>query len=1119
MSAQSRQSTLFAGETWQVLYQAFTQINFNASDPASINAAMRYYIQTNYPEDFNDWIESSEFVAIVDLLAWLAGNLAFKTDLSVRENFIEVAGAKESILRLARFLSYNPSRNQPATGILKLIEVTTNDDVLDSFGNNLANKTVLWNDPDNANWYDSFTALLNNAFIATNPFGIPLKTGNVGGVTTQLYRLNGLVATAKLNFAATVSGQTMPFEICNADFTDGGDLFERPPTSGSALHMYNLSDGNGNASPRTGFFLLFKQGSTQTSTTVISAPIENQIIDINSDGINQNDVWVQTVDDYANTLTTWTKVPAILNSNITYNNIPVSQRNIFSVITRDNDQVSIRFSDGLFGNAPTGNLQVTYRVSNGLLYQIKPLDIDRVQIPFTYFNSNGISKTIYLTFSLMETINNAAPTETIEQIRQRAPMVYATQNRMVSGEDYNTFPLSANLASKIKAVNRVYSGHSRYIDINDPTGTYRDLTIIGEDGTLFAEEFNSYVEIPSSLNRAAGDIVNYNIEPLLRNPEVVNIVQEILLRSQRDGGFTVPQGMIWTQASDTPNSLSGTLSLDFSLIQVGCMLQMVERNSLPFWVGVAGISGSISSKPSDNSSGNVTLSLAVASGALIVGILPRYNSTLPQIAIDTAVSNLNLKLGFTVWYDYLANSGAGQLVIGPAPHQTSTIPMTLVDSANQVVVNATTSKFLLMGIEYVPSLFRITLRGTRYVFESAQAVEWYDDGRRAIDQQTGNAGTDLVKILRVNEDRNNINGIALKRDFNTAIQRLYVYPDGTAEPRRIIVQNADVNLDGFPDDPDFLFKVAPLDRRAHYLFWVTNGNDPFAIPCNTVWVFETEYARMIITETNVPNGTEAFQIVGVNSVDDNSFWTFTNGDWQRDFSLTYSYGRGRGSNVAARWMDSYGQPTYPFGDQIMFNWKHYAPSDHRIDPAPTNLHDVFVLTYEYDNAVRQWIRNGGDVTTIPLPPSELSLRLAFGSLENFRMFSDGIIWRPVRYKFLFGNSAAPEMQAQFKIVRLTNTTVSDGEIKTSVVNAINKYFEVSNWDFGDTFYYTELAAYIHQQLVGVIGSIVIVPLLGASSFGDAFEVSSRPDEIFISTAQVSDIVLIASNTPSNLRIR
>jgi hypothetical protein len=185
MATNLRQSELFAGEDWTVLYRAFSSINFNASDPPSINAALRNYIQTNYPEDFNDWIEQSEFVAIIDLLSWIAGNLAFKTDIAVRENFIDTAEARSSILRLARFLSYNASRNLPSIGIVKITSITTNDDVYDSFGTNLNNIPVIWNNPDDANWYERFITIMNNAFITTNPFGIPLISGTVQSSGTQ----------------------------------------------------------------------------------------------------------------------------------------------------------------------------------------------------------------------------------------------------------------------------------------------------------------------------------------------------------------------------------------------------------------------------------------------------------------------------------------------------------------------------------------------------------------------------------------------------------------------------------------------------------------------------------------------------------------------------------------------------------------------------------------------------------------------------------------------------------------------------------------------------------------------------------------------------------------------
>jgi hypothetical protein len=73
----------------------------------------------NYPDDFNDFVESSEYVALIDLIAYIAQALSFRVDLNARENFLETAERRNSVLRLARLINYNAKRNKPATGLLK----------------------------------------------------------------------------------------------------------------------------------------------------------------------------------------------------------------------------------------------------------------------------------------------------------------------------------------------------------------------------------------------------------------------------------------------------------------------------------------------------------------------------------------------------------------------------------------------------------------------------------------------------------------------------------------------------------------------------------------------------------------------------------------------------------------------------------------------------------------------------------------------------------------------------------------------------------------------------------------------------------------------------------------
>jgi hypothetical protein len=1089
-----RQSELFAGQDWTVLYRAFVQVNFNASDPSSINAALREYLQANYPEDFNDWVESSEFVAIIELLSWLAGTLAFKTDIAARENFLETAESRESILRLARFLSYNPSRNRPARGIVKLIEVMTDDAVTDTLGASLANVPIQWDDADDPDWFEKFVTVLNSAFVTTNPFGTPLKQGTVSGARTQLYRINNRIGDATYGFSSDVSGQSMDFEVCNVDFSDAGGIFERSPNPDAAMHLLHMSDGGGNASNRTGFFLYFRQGSTRRETVLIPSPVENYTYELVATDVNQDDVWVQTIDDDGTILADWKKVPVVLNENITYNGLPLSDRNIFSAITLDEDRVMLRFSDGRFGTAPSGLLNFTYRVSNGLQYQIRPQEIDRVRLPFRYVNRSGVARTLFLTFSLFEGVSNATTRETEEQIQQRAPLVYASQGRMVSGEDYNTFPLQTNLAIKIKAVNRNYAGHSRYTDLHDPTGAYSDLFIAANDGIMFLENAGSYAEVPNTLNRTPREIIDLHISPILRGNNVKTAMQAALLA--RDPAL--PSNLTWTPTTTTSFGSTGSFSASNILLRPGAAIQFT-RSGTTKWATVMDVRGSVTDTPITGQPGPVTLSEPIVANSVATRIVPGYSPGLTTDVLATIDERISLRLPFSLWYDYTDVNGHWS-VRDPARE-----PGPAVFAGNAIQV---------MTVNYVSGMWRIACRGMRYVFESEKSVEWYHEGRRSVDSGTGEQKIDTVRIMRINEDRNNSSGHALRRDFDLAIGRLWYYPDGSAEPRRVIVSFMDSDEDGQVDDPDTFERVVSAEVPDSYLFWGRTPDGTF-LPKFDVVAYDTEDLRDSDAGTV---GTVAYQVTGNVASRDGTFWLRTTSGWVQDLDQTYKAARGRGPNVAAEWVTAT-ERVVPVGDRIIFNWLHYAPGDHRLDPCPTNTHDIFVLSSEYDFQIRQWIRNGAVLADIPRAPSELDLRLSFQDTEEFKIFSDGIVWRPVRYKMLFGSGAIDELKAQFKVIKLPNSPFSDGEIRSRVIRAVNDYFDARKWDFGETFFYTELAAYIHQQLAGVVASCVIVPSDLEGSFGDGFEVRCRPDEMFISTAQVGDVQIIASNTTANLRIR
>ena len=187
MAQGARQSSLFAAEDFSVAYESFSEANFQAYDFETIRNAMVDYISTNYPENFNDYINSSEFIALLELLAFLGHNLAFRADLASRENYLSTAERRESALRIAEFLGYKPTRNVVSNGYLKIDSVKTDEVVFDTSGNSLANTTVQFEDVTDTNSFQNFISIMNAIFQSSSQFGSPFSSFTNAGVVNEIY--------------------------------------------------------------------------------------------------------------------------------------------------------------------------------------------------------------------------------------------------------------------------------------------------------------------------------------------------------------------------------------------------------------------------------------------------------------------------------------------------------------------------------------------------------------------------------------------------------------------------------------------------------------------------------------------------------------------------------------------------------------------------------------------------------------------------------------------------------------------------------------------------------------------------------------------------------------------
>jgi hypothetical protein len=204
---------------------------------------------------------------------------------------------------------------------------------------------------------------------------------------------------------------------------------------------------------------------------------------------------------------------------------------------------------------------------------------------------------------------------------------------------------------------------------------------------------------------------------------------------------------------------------------------------------------------------------------------------------------------------------------------------------------------------------------------------------------------------------------------------------------------------------------------------------------------------------------------------------------------------------------------------LNYQYRHNSNNTTRIDPATTNIIDMYVVPQSYYTQYVNWIQDTTGTVSKPLQPTINALNTAYAAgTDQYKMISDSVIFNSVVFKPLFGAKADINLQAKIKVVKDPNTTASDSEVRSAVLSAMNEYFSINNWGFGDTFYFSELSAYLHAEIGDFISSVVLVPNNPNLPFGTLYEIKCAPYEIFVNGAVSTDIVVIPGLTPNQLQI-
>lgn len=1056
-------------ENWESVYEAFSNVNFAAFDYNTIKQSLLDYIKLYFPESFTDFIESSEFIAIIESFAYVAELIAYRLDIDARENFLSAAQRKDSILRLAKLVSYSADRPLPARGLVKLTSVSTTENIVDAFGTNLANKSIKWSDITNPQWKDQFLLVTNR--VLNQEFGTVSSTDRfqIDNVLFELYSLNiNPLPVGTVKYTATVNGQAAPMELVPIEYNSTDGIIERRPHNNSNFTMVYGQDGLGDTSDTTGFFCYTKQGTLRRFRNRFDGVTPNQYYEVPYDNANQTDIWVNNVDQvsgatldlpsllpYRRVVTSgtsgeWVEVDLAHAQNVIFNTNP--RRNKYEIETRDNNRIRVIFGDGEFADIPSGTFDFWVRSSIDQTIIVSQSSVVNESASFTYTDTLGRTQTFTFTFSLINSLQNNSAAETLDHIRTTAPAVYYSQDRMVNGQDYNSFMLQDSSILKLRSINRTFAGDSKYIPWHDPSTSYENVKVFGDDGALYFHDSVESTTTPSI--GSISELITSYVEPLLSSTDIFLYVTSY-------GVSTSSFRRLFTQTERT--RLAVGLTPPPSPSNVGLYYNIVQHE----WYVV---------QASDNPA------TALATHGWPTNFINAPLITIQQVQSDTKyrISRTAKRLIFQSPTTSFWNTNSSSNVIDYN---------TLTSSADKIIIlqaNANYNRnsilqrnweYNVLGIETIESGTNIGL----------------PDITRISTMPTDENGDGIPDYLDINDNINH-NGLSdiIKPKLVIDLTKVPMISgtDGTNLPITLpiyyIIGQLDVQVTNNSGAPsvigvDWFEDTQSVSGISNVIFLSGAG---YANSVITVSVNDYVYFARPSTDDNwsiapnAPDSMSAYQVELDTSL----------GLWKREIGRS----------------------------NLNFAWFHHSPRYHLIDPAPSNIIDTQIIQKGYFLALQRWLED--PLATQPRPPTSLDLRLAYGYLINNKMISDTIVLQPGKIKLLFGQRAITPLQAKIVAVRSKDTAITDNQIKTIMVTTIRNFFDVSLWEFGETFYWSELSSAIHAALPIEISSVAIVPTSSVNHFGDLFQILASEDEIFYPDITVNDIEMVTDINASVLNV-
>jgi hypothetical protein len=490
-----------------------------------------------------------------------------------------------------------------------------------------------------------------------------------------------------------------------------------------------------------------------------------------------------------------------------------------------------------------------------------------------------------------------------------------------------------------------------------------------------------------------------------------------------------------------------------------------------------------------NGTGPITLNGFIPKGAILTTVIPSFDNKLPNTVVQEVLTRMELNQSFSLVFD-------NSLSIAQ--------PRWSVDLYSNDVWFV---KFECTAA----NRYTVTYRSLAYYFGSVADTRFTFNGNRLVyDPYSGKNLQDYVKVLATNTQFGN--NYPLSKPTQVYVVGQTIENDGYIDDYAVEIASIDVNNKTIVGDPDFFGFVTGYQKGSTnigvYTFFqlvqdAVNLTRLQIVPSMDVNYVYANKTQIEVVKYDYPLGQLFY------AYDEGVFYTTA-----QDPAVTI-----RSYIVSEPIIGTVPEYYVKIGRQgLQFQYRHNSDNTTRIDPVTTNIIDLYVVTQAYYTAYQNYIQDTTNTVVEPTRPTISELSASYDKVQDYKMLSDSAVLNSVVFKPLFGPKAAPNLRATIKVIKNSTTNASDSEIRSAVLTNMNNYFNINNWSFGDTFYFSELSAYLHSNIGDLISSAVLVPNDPTMKFGDLYEIKSMPYEIFVNAATANDVLVIAALTPAELQI-